>query len=36
MSPPDLNELFAKAQEMQGRLAKVQQELARRTVEARH
>ena len=34
MSPPDLNELFAKAQEMQGRLAKVQQELARRTVEA--
>ena len=34
MSQPDLSELFAKAQEMQGRLAKVQQELARRTVEA--
>ena len=34
MSQPDLSELFAKAQEMQGRLAKVQRELARRTVEA--
>ena len=34
MSQPDLSELFAKAQEMQSRLAKVQQELARRTVEA--
>ena len=34
MSQPDLSELFAKAQEMQGRLAKIQQELARRTVEA--
>jgi len=34
MSQPDLSQLFAKAQEMQSRLAKVQQELARRTVEA--
>jgi len=34
MSQPDLGELFAKAQEMQSRLAKVQQDLARRTVEA--
>jgi DNA-binding YbaB/EbfC family protein len=34
MSQPDLSELFAKAQAMQGRLAKVQRELARRTVEA--
>jgi DNA-binding YbaB/EbfC family protein len=34
MSQPDLSELLAKAQEMQGRLAKVQRELARRTVEA--
>ena len=34
MSQPDLSELFAKAQEMQSRLAKVQQDLARRTVEA--
>ena len=34
MSQPDLSELFAKAQEMQSRLAKVQQELAGRTVEA--
>ena len=34
MSEPDLSQLFAKAQEMQSRLAKVQQELARRTVEA--
>jgi hypothetical protein len=34
MSQPDLGQLFAKAQEMQSRLAKVQQELARRTVEA--
>ena len=34
MSQPDLSQLFAKAQEMQNRLAKVQQELARRTVEA--
>ena len=33
MSQPDLSQLFAKAQEMQSRLAKVQQELARRTVE---
>ena len=34
MSQPDLSQLFAKAQEMQSILAKVQQELARRTVEA--
>jgi hypothetical protein len=34
MSQPDLGQLFAKAQEMQSRLAKVQRELARRTVEA--
>ena len=34
MSQPDLSELLAKAQEMQGRLAKVQQDLSRRTVEA--
>jgi DNA-binding YbaB/EbfC family protein len=34
MSQPDLNQLFAKAQEMQTRLAQVQRELARRTVEA--
>ena len=34
MSQPDLSQLFAKAQEMQSRLAKVQQELAGRTVEA--
>ena len=34
MSQPDLSQLFAKAQEMQSRLAKVQQDLARRTVEA--
>lgn len=34
MSQPDLSELLAKAQEMQSRLAKVQQDLARRTVEA--
>ena len=34
MSEPDLSQLFAKAHEMQSRLAKVQQELARRTVEA--
>ena len=34
MSQPDLGELFAKAQEMQSRLAKVQQDLARRKVEA--
>jgi DNA-binding YbaB/EbfC family protein len=34
MSQPDLSQLFAKAQEMQSRLAQVQQELARRTVEA--
>ena len=34
MSQPDLSELFAKAQEMQSRLANVQRELARRTVEA--
>lgn len=34
MSQPDLGELLAKAQEMQSRLAKVQQDLARRTVEA--
>ena len=34
MSQPDLSELFAKAQEMQTRLAKVQQDLARRRVEA--
>jgi DNA-binding YbaB/EbfC family protein len=34
MSEPDLSQLFAKAQEMQSRLAEVQRELARRTVEA--
>ena len=32
--PPDLNALLARAQEMQERLAKVQRELARRSVEA--
>ena len=34
MSQPDLGELLAKAQEMQSRLAQVQRELARRSVEA--
>jgi len=32
--PPDLQQLMAKAQEMQGRIGELQQELARRTVEA--
>lgn len=34
MSPPDLNELMAKAAEVQERLAEVQRDLARRRVEA--
>ena len=34
MSEPDVRELLAKAQELQGKLASLQQELARRTVEA--
>lgn len=33
-SPPDLGELLAKAQEVQSRIAEVQRELGRRTVEA--
>jgi DNA-binding YbaB/EbfC family protein len=33
MSPPDLSELMAKAQEVQARLAEVQRELGRRRVE---
>ncbi len=33
MSQPDLNQLLAQAQEMQSRLARLQQELGRRTVE---
>ena len=34
MSQPDWNELVKKAQEMQSRMAQVQQDLARRSVEA--
>jgi len=34
MSQPDWNELMKKAQEMQGRLAEAQREIARRSVEA--
>jgi DNA-binding YbaB/EbfC family protein len=34
VSEPDVRELLAKAQELQGKLAALQQELARRTVEA--
>ena len=33
MSEPDLGDLLARAQEMQGRLAQLQRELARRSVE---
>ena len=32
--PPDLQALLAKAQEMQGKLGQIQQELSRRSVEA--
>ncbi len=33
MTPPDIKDLFAKAQEAQAKLASLQQDLARRTVE---
>ncbi len=34
MNPPDLNDILKQAQQMQGRLAEVQRELASRRVEA--